>query len=59
MSIEEITRMIVDDTFTEAFNSYQRDKIKKIWAEGKYREAQGVVMAILDDPKFIKPKTLL
>lgn len=58
MTIEQITKMIADDSFTDAFNSYQRDRIKKLWAAGKYREAQGVVMDILDSPKPSK-RTLL
>lgn len=58
MTIEQITKMIAEDMFTDAFNSYQRDKIKKLWSEHKYREAQGIVMDILDSPKPIK-KTLL
>jgi hypothetical protein len=58
MTAAEISQMISTDSFTDAFNSFQRDKIKQLWIAGRVREAQQEAQKILDKP-FLKDKTLL
>eukprot|EP01037_Dinobryon_pediforme_P011470 gene11470-11564_t len=43
------------DSFTDDFNSFQRDKIKKLWVDGRVREAQQEAQKILDHP-VLKPE---
>lgn len=60
MTAAEISHMISTDTFTGAFNSFQRDKIKALWASGKVREAQQEAQKILEKPDTGgKDRTLL
>lgn len=58
MTAAEITQMISTDSFTDAFNSYQREKIKQLWLSGRVREAQQEAQQILDN-LVTKKKTLL
>jgi len=59
MTAAAITQMISTDTFTDAFNSFQRDKIKALWLAGRVREAQQEAQKILENPIDKKNKTLL
>lgn len=58
MTSAQITQMISTDTFTDAFNSFQREKIKNLWLVGRVREAQQEAQKILESP-VKKGKTLL
>ena len=59
MTAAEITQMISTDTFPEVFNSFQREKIKNLWLDGRVREAQQEAQSILEKPVSPKKKTLL
>lgn len=59
MTAAEITQMISNDSFTDAFNSFQRDKIKQLWLAGRVRDAQQEAQKILEQPMVKKDKTLL
>lgn len=59
MTSEQISHMISSDSFTADFTDEQRERIKKLWLDGKVREAQQEAQKVLDKPFNKKGKTLL
>ena len=59
MTSEQISNMISSDSFSADFTEEQRERIKKLWLDGRIREAQQEAQKVLDKPFKKKGKTLL